>query len=88
MKADSSKYRAVLDTFWADMDVLEWTPDEKLFYLWVLTNQHLDICGCYQVSTKVMAHETRCHPGADTGVDCQVLKAKTRSGIILRRGSF
>lgn len=58
MKADSSKYRAVLDTFWADMDVLEWAPDEKLFYLWVFTNQHLDICGCYQVSTKVMAHET------------------------------
>ncbi len=58
MKTDSSKYRAVLDTFWADMDVLEWTPDEKLFYLWVFTNQHLDICGCYQVSTKVMAHET------------------------------
>lgn len=57
MKADSAKYRAVLDTFWADMDVLEWAPDEKLFYLWVFTNQHLDICGCYQVSTRVMAHE-------------------------------
>lgn len=57
MKADSAKYRSVLDTFWADMDVLEWAPDEKLFYLWVFTNQHLDICGCYQVSPKVMAHE-------------------------------
>ncbi len=57
MKADSAKYRAVLNTFWADMDVLEWVPDEKLFYLWVFTNQHLDICGCYQVSTRVMAHE-------------------------------
>lgn len=57
MKADSAKYRSVLDTFWADMDVLEWAPDEKLFYLWVFTNQHLDICGCYQASPKVMAHE-------------------------------
>lgn len=47
-----------MDSFWADMDVIEWAPDEKLFYLWVFTNQHLDICGCYQVSIKVIAHET------------------------------
>lgn len=51
-------YRAILDSFWTDIMIVELEPDEKLMYLWLITNQHLDICGCYQVSHRTIEYET------------------------------
>lgn len=52
------KYRAIQDAFWNDIMIVELEPDEKLVYLWLMTNRHLDICGCYQVSHKTIEYET------------------------------
>lgn len=58
MKPNSATYRAILDSFWTNVNILDLLPEEKLFYLWSFTNSHLDTCGCYQVSVKTIAHET------------------------------
>lgn len=58
MKSDSDTYRSVRDSFWTDPDILDMTPEEKLFYVWLFTNSHLDTCGCYQVSVRTIEYET------------------------------
>lgn len=58
MNSDSGTYRAVRDTFWTDIMILDLEPDEKLFYIWLFTNPHLDTCGCYQVSIRTIEYET------------------------------
>ncbi|MEI7815560.1 MAG: hypothetical protein WCI45_00085 [Desulfuromonadales bacterium] len=58
MKHNSDTYRAVKDSFWTDILVLDLLPEEKLFYLWLFTNQHLDPCGCYQVAMRTIEYET------------------------------
>lgn len=58
MKHNSDTYRAVKDSFWTDILVLDLLPEEKLFYLWLFTNSHLDPCGCYQVTTRTIEYET------------------------------
>jgi hypothetical protein len=59
MKDDKDiTYRSVKDSFWTDFLVLDLLPDEKLFYIWLFTNQHLDICGCYQINIRTIEYET------------------------------
>ena len=58
MKQNSTTYRAVKDSFWTDVLILDLLPEEKLFYVWLFTNQHLDTCGCYQVNMRTMEYET------------------------------
>ncbi|MFQ8761827.1 MAG: hypothetical protein ACLSAF_22510 [Intestinimonas sp.] len=35
----------------------DFTPEDKYGYLWCLTNPHTNLCGCYEVSIKQIAHE-------------------------------
>ncbi len=58
MKNNDDTYRSVRDAFWTDVMVLDLLPEEKFFYLWLLTNPHVDPCGCYQVSMKTVEYET------------------------------
>ena len=52
-------YRNVSIGFWTDSKVYdEFTPEDKYFLLYLLTNPHTNICGCYEISTKQMARET------------------------------
>ena len=52
-------YRNISTNFWADSKIDdEFTPEDKYFYLYLLTNPHTNICGCYEISTKQMARET------------------------------
>ena len=52
-------YRTVNLSFWTDPKVDdEFTPEEKYFYLYLLTNPHTNIAGCYEVSMKQMCRET------------------------------
>ena len=52
-------YRAIYMSFWTDAKVDEdFTPEDKFFMLYALTNPHTNICGCYEVSVKQMAQET------------------------------
>lgn len=44
-------YRTVQLTFWTDPNVLDdFTPEDKYFYLYLLTNPQTNLCGCYQIS--------------------------------------
>lgn len=52
-------YRNIQMTFWTDPKVVdEFTPEDKYFYLYLFTNPHTNLCGCYEVSTRQMAYET------------------------------
>ena len=52
-------YRQIYLTFWTDTKVVnDFTPEDKYFYLYLMTNPHTNLCGCYEVSIKQMAWET------------------------------
>lgn len=51
-------YRPVYIGFWQDDDVLEFTPEEKFFFLYIMTNSKTTQSGIYQFSKKVAAFET------------------------------
>lgn len=52
-------YRQIWMTFWTDPKVDdEFTPEDKYFYLYLLTNPQTNICGCYEVGMKQMARQT------------------------------
>ena len=51
-------YRQIYMTFWSDPKVDEdFTPEDKYFYLYLMTNPHTNICGCYEIGYKQMARE-------------------------------
>lgn len=52
-------YRNISVTFWSDSKVDDdFTPEDKYFYLYLMTNPHTSICGCYEISMKQMERET------------------------------
>lgn len=52
-------YRTVHVSFWTDPKVDDdLTPEEKYFFLFLLTNPHTNLCGCYEISMKQMVRET------------------------------
>ena len=54
-----AKGRLISTNFWTDGKVEDdFTPEDKYGYLWCLTNPHTNLCGCYEVTIKQMAHET------------------------------
>jgi hypothetical protein len=45
--------------FWTDSKVVDdFTPEDRYFHIYVLTNPHTNLCGCYEVSLKQIANET------------------------------
>lgn len=52
-------YRTIQVSFWTDPKVSDnFTPEDKYFYLYLLTNTHTNLCGCYEVSVRQMSNET------------------------------
>lgn len=52
-------YRNVSMTFWTDAKVVDdFTPEDRYFYLYLLTNTHTNLCGCYELSIRQAAYET------------------------------
>ena len=50
-------------TFWTDATIADdFTPEDKYFYLYLFTNPHTNLCGCYEISRKQMALETGYSP--------------------------
>lgn len=48
----------MIDTFWNDKDNRkELLPEEKYFYLYLLTNPHKKMCGCYKLDMVKMSVE-------------------------------
>lgn len=52
-------YRNVQTTFWTDAKVVDnFTPEDRYFYLYLLTNPHTNLAGCYEISFKQISDET------------------------------
>lgn len=52
-------YRMISTSFWTDSKVIDdFTPEDRYFYLYLFTNPHTTICGCYEISLKQIASET------------------------------
>lgn len=52
-------YRNIQLTFWTDNKVEdEFTPEDKYFYLYLMTNPQTNICGCYEFSYSQMTRHT------------------------------
>lgn len=53
-----AKYRIVRTDFWLNPIVSEeMTPEERYFYLYLLTNHHTTQCGIYQITKKQIAFD-------------------------------
>lgn len=52
-------YRNVHLSFWTDNKVEDdFTPEDKYFYMYLLTNPQTNVCGCYEVSYSQMTRQT------------------------------
>lgn len=51
-------YRQIHVSFWQDAFVLQLTPEEKYFYLYLMTNSKTTQCGIYELPKKVICLET------------------------------
>lgn len=52
-------YRNIQISFWTDVKIVDtFTPEDKYFYLYLLTNPHSNLCGCYEFSIKQASDET------------------------------
>jgi len=51
-------YRQVYIRFWNDPWVVELTPEQKYFYLYLLTNPKTSQCGIYEISIRQIENET------------------------------
>ena len=54
-----AEYRPVYTIFWEDSKVLDdMTPEDRYFMLYLLTNTHTNMAGCYEISKKTISGET------------------------------
>ena len=52
-------YRNLYISFWTDTKVEDdFTPEDKFFYLYLLTNPQTNICGCYEISFNQVSQQT------------------------------
>jgi hypothetical protein len=52
-------YQKIQKSFWTDSKVDDdFTPEQRYLYLYLLTNPHTNMAGCYEISTKQMSRET------------------------------
>ena len=53
-----AKFRQLHTSFWNDPLVLDLTPEQKYFYIYLLTNPKVLQCGIYEISIRQIAYET------------------------------
>lgn len=53
-----AKFRQVHVEFWQDGFVLDLTPEEKYFYLYLMTNSKTTQCGIYELPKRIIETET------------------------------
>ncbi len=51
-------YRKIHDDFWTDPDMEEFTPEQKFFYLYLITNPSVNQIGLYEFSIRRACFET------------------------------
>lgn len=53
-----AKFRNIYCSFWTDAKMVEnFTPEDRYFYLYLMSNPHTSLCGCYEISVTQMANE-------------------------------
>jgi len=50
--------RYIHDTIWTDAYFQTLEPDAKLLFIYLLTNEHLEVSGIYQITARTIANET------------------------------
>lgn len=51
-------YRNIRISFWTDSKIIdEFTPEDRYFYLYLFTNPHTNLAGCYEISMKQASTE-------------------------------
>ena len=51
-------YRTIQISFWTDTKIVDdFTPEDKYFYLYLFTNPHTNLSGCYEISKNQMSIE-------------------------------
>ncbi|MCB2300236.1 DnaD domain-containing protein [Clostridium tagluense] len=53
-----AKYRQLYTEFWSDGFVMDLTPEEKFFYLYLMTNSKTSQCGIYELPKQIIVTET------------------------------
>ena len=53
-----AKYRQLHTTFWDDPLILDLTPEQKYFYIYLLTNPNVKQCGIYEISIRQITYHT------------------------------
>jgi len=53
-----SLFRKVVTSYWRDTTDEDFSPDEKLLYIYLLTNSSTSYCGIYRISKKTIIFET------------------------------
>lgn len=51
-------YRLIHVSFWQDAFVLDLTPEEKYFYIYLMTNSKTSQCGIYELPKRIIETET------------------------------
>ena len=52
-------YRSISMSFWTDSKIVDdFTPEDRYFYLYLFSNPHTNLCGCYEISKKQISNET------------------------------
>ena len=77
-------YRNISTAFWTDSKIDDdFTPEDKYFYLYLMTNPHTSICGCYEISMKQMERET----GYNTDTVKRLLQRMQETHNVIRYSS-
>ena len=51
-------YRTISMSFWTDSKIIDdFTPEDRYFYMYLFTNPHTNLCGCYEISFRQMVVE-------------------------------
>lgn len=53
-----AKYRQIQTAFWDDPEMVECTPEQKYFFIYLFTNPQVKQCGIYQISARQMEYQT------------------------------
>jgi len=73
-------YRKIHDNFWTDPDIEALTPEQKYFYLYLLTNPSVNQLGLYEFSVRRACFET----GYNQETVCKLLDLFEEKGKIKR----
>lgn len=77
-------YRQVHTKIWDDPWFVELSPEGKLFFIWLVTNEKASVSGLYEFSAAVAARET----GIDRKIVAENIKQFSIDGKIMVKGNY